>query len=269
MLKQQSIRSVLSFQNQVFKQLLRLKFMNLRNVLTGKFINIAIWVGCTLFVMGYLLQAFGLAGNFGAFQLGGILASVGLFELYGNAITFVADLEGDRTIAYYLTLPASACTVLLAYICYNTIIGALMSFMIIPMAKIILWNQFSLTAVSWLKLIFFIVFINGLCATTTLFVAALVPSMDKFENLWSRFIFPLWLLGGFQFSWTSTYAVAPLVAYGLLLNPVIYTAEGIRAALLGQEGYISWYLCCAVLLCLWGIVAALAFKALKKRLDFV
>lgn len=269
MLKQQSICSVLSFQPHVFKQLLRLKFVNIRTTLTNKFINLAIWVGCTLFVMGYLLQAFGLAGNYGAFQFGGILAAVGLFELYGNAIAVVVDLKNDRTITYYLTLPASACTILLGYVCYYAIIGTLMSFMLIPMAKVMLWNQFSLTAVSWPKLIFFIVLINGLYATATLLLASAVPAIDKLGDLWSRFIFPCWMLGGFQFSWASTYAVVPLVAYVLLLNPVIYVTEGVRAALLGQQGNILWSLCCAILLCIWGIVAVLAFKALKKQLDFV
>lgn len=269
MLKQQSLRSIISFQPHVFKQLLRLKFINMRTILFDKLINLAFWVVCTLFVMGYLLQAFGLAGNYGAFQFGGILAGVGLFELYGNAIGFVADLKNDRTIAYYLSLPASACTVLMAYICYYAIIGSLMSYMIIPMAKIMLWNQLSLVAISWHKLIFFTILINGLYATATLLLAALVQSMDKFSNIWSRVIFPFWMLGGFQFSWAATLTVAPTIAYMLLLNPVIYTTEGIRAALLGQEGYISWFACSGILLCLWALVAVLAYKALKKRLDFV
>lgn len=269
MLKKQSIRSVLSFQGHVFKQLLRLKFVNVKAVLINKFINLAIWVGCNLFVMGYLLQAFGLASNYGAFQFGGILAAVGLFELYGNSIAFVADLKNDRTISYYLSLPASACTVLMAYVCYYAIISTLMSFVLIPMAKIMLWNQFSLATVSWPKLIFFIVLINGLYATATLLLAGIVPAIDKLGDIWSRFIFPCWILGGFQFSWASTYAVVPLVAYVLLLNPVIYVTEGTRAALLGQQGNMSWYLCCAVLLCLWCFVAVMAYKVLKKRLDFV
>ncbi len=269
MLKQQQLWRTLSLQPHVFKQLVRLKFANIRTVLTSKFINLAIWSGCTLLVMGYLLQAFGLAGNYGAFQFGGILAVVGLFELYGNAVTFVADLEGDRTINYYLTLPASACTILLAHICYYAVIGTLMSFMLVPMAKVILWNQLSLTAIAWPKLILFMMLINGLCATATLLLAALIPSLDKFDIIWTRCIFPCWILGGFQFSWASTYTVAPWVAYALLLNPVIYMTEGSRAVLLGQEGNISWCVCTAVLLCMWIVIAILAYKTLKKRLDFV
>lgn len=253
----------------ILKQLILLKFTNLRKILFDKFINFYIWAGITMFVSGYMLQAFGLADDFGAFQLGGILACVGLFELYGNAVTFVSDLEGDRTIAYYLTLPTHTVTVLCSHIFYYTTIGTIMSIATLPLAKLILWNKLNLLAIAWPKLLFFILLINIFCATATLLLSSFVPSMDKFDILWTRFIFPLWILGGFQFSWYSVHSTAPKLSYLLLLNPIIYMSEGIRAALLGQDGAINFWICCTVLLVMFIGVAFWSFKALKKRLDFV
>lgn len=253
----------------LFKQLLRAKFTNARTTFTNKFINLAIWAICCLFVTGYLMQAFGLQADYGPFQLGGVLASVGLFDLYGNAINFISDIEGDRTIFYYLSLPGSAATILLSYVCYYAIICISMSVLLLPIGKLLLGSQFALTNISWAQLLLFIVLINGVFATTTLLLAAIVPSMDKVENIWTRVIFPLWYLGGFQFSWQAVHACLPWFSYVMLCNPMTYMTEGIRAALLGQEGYLNFWLCCAVLIILWACICWGAYTTLKKRLDFV
>jgi ABC-2 type transport system permease protein len=246
-----------------------MKLVNIREVLTSKLITFSVWVICSLFLAGYLMQLFGIAKGFGAFQLGSIISSIGLFEMYGNAIAFVADLEGDLTIAYYLTLPGTAMTILLGYVGYYSIIGIVMSLYTIPLGKLILWNQFDLTSIVWGKLILFIVLMNIVLATVTFLVSALVPSMDKFDTMWVRFIMPLWLLGGFQSSWLLVYNALPIFGYCLLLNPMTYLTEGTRAALLGQTGCLSFWLCCAVLIVLGFWIAAWSFKGLKKRLDFV
>lgn len=261
--------NLLHFNYMLFKALLRDKFTNIRAKLADKFINLAIWATCSLFVTGYLLQAFGLARNYGAFQLGGVIASVGLFELYGNAVTIVSDIEGDRTISYYLSLPASAPTILLSYVCYYATISSCMSLFLLPLGKLLLGSQLILANISWPGFIFFAIFTNLVCATATLLVSALIPSMDKFDILWMRFIFPLWFLGGFQFSWASVYQSAPWFSYIMLINPVTYISEGGRAVLLGQEGNLNFWLCCFVLLILWVIVSIFAYKTLKRRLDFV
>jgi len=257
------------FHSDLFWQLLRAKSTNMRKTLFDKFVNFYIWASCTLLVSGYLMQAFGMNKDFGPFQLGGILATAGLFELYSNAVTIVSDIEGDRTITYYLTLPAPTLTVLASFIAYYALIGITMGILLLPLAKAILGAQFVLANVSWVALILFMMLIHLLCATATLMFSALIPSMDKFDILWTRFIFPLWFLGGFQFSWASVHAKAPWLSYAMLANPITYFTEGVRAALLGQAGNLPLWLCSMVLLMLWIFISFGAYKTLKKRLDFV
>lgn len=264
-----NIHTSLTFEKDIFWQLLRAKSTNVRKTLTDKFINFYIWAACSLLVTGYLMQAFGLAKDFGPFQLGGILATAGLFELYGNAVTIVADIEGDSTITYYLALPTSAFTVLASFVCYYALIGITMGILLLPLAKAILGAQFVLANVSWVSLMLFLALINMVCATATLMLSALIPSMDKFDILWTRFIFPLWFLGGFQFSWLSVHKTVPWFSYLMLANPITYTTEGVRAALLGQGDTLPLWLCSAVLCTLWILVSWGAYTTLKKRLDFV
>lgn len=264
-----NIHPSLTFERDIFWQLLRAKSTNVRKTLMDKFINFYIWAACSLLVTGYLMQAFGLAKDFGPFQLGGILATAGLFELYGNAVTIVSDIEGDRTISYYLALPTSAFTVLASLVCYYACIGIIMGLLLLPLAKAILGAQLILANVSWVSLIIFLTLINLVCATTTLMLSALIPSMDKFDILWTRFIFPLWFLGGFQFSWNSVQKAVPWLSYLMLANPITYTTEGVRAALLGQEGNLPLWICSLVLCAIWILVSWGAYTLLKKRLDFV
>ncbi|MFA5075148.1 MAG: ABC transporter permease [Candidatus Babeliales bacterium] len=263
------MKNIFQFNSYIFKQLMFTKFTNLKSTIKDKFINFYIWAASTIFVTGYIMQAFGLSNDFGAFQLGGVLASVGLFELYTNAVTFVSDLEGDRSIDYYLTLPTSVFTVFCSYIIYYAFISSIMGILLLPLAKAILLDRFVLANVAWFKLLFFTILINLVCATATLLLSALIPAMDKFDILWTRFIFPLWYFGGFQYSWFSLNEKVPWLSYIMLINPMTYATEGMRAALLGQEGYLPFWFCCLVLIIMWIFIGIWAFKVLKKRLDFV
>ena len=70
----------------------------------NKLIDVSIWVILTMIVTSYIMPYFGLSHDFGVFQLAGIIAAIGLFELYASAVEFVLDLEGNRCINYSLTL---------------------------------------------------------------------------------------------------------------------------------------------------------------------
>lgn len=257
------------FHADIFKQLLLAKLVNIRSVLIEKIINIYIWAGCTIFVMGYLMQSFGLAKNFGPFQLAGILAVVGLFELYGNAAILVADIEGDRTLAYYLTLPSSMFTILLSYVLHFLIVSMSMSLALLPLGKLMLWNQFSITNIAWIKWFMFTLLINSVWVILAFVLASYIPNIDKLGLIWCRVIFPLWFLGGFQFSWTATHSVSPILSYIMLLNPVIYATEGVRATLIGQEECLPYWLCFIIITGICFITGWWAIKALKRRLDLV
>lgn len=237
--------------------------------LGGKIANLYIWAICSLFVTGYVMQSFGLTSDFGNFQLATTIATVGFFEVYGNAVRNIMDFEGDQNIAYYLTLPTSPSVILLSIASAYACLGTLLSFIMLPAGKLILFNTFSLATISWIKFTIITIIANIFFALFTLAITGYVRSMSRIENVWSRFIFPLWYLGGFQFSWASMCALSLPFAYALLCNPVIYVMEGTRAALLGQQDCLSWWMCVGML-CLFSCVCWIyAYYKMKKLLDFV
>jgi ABC-2 type transport system permease protein len=253
----------------IFCKLVATNFYIARQELGGQIINFYIWAFCSLVVMGYVMQAFGLAADYGSFQLATVMGTVGLFQVYGNSFRCIVDFEGERHIGYCLTLPVSPSVVWWSMICSYSLTGLILSVLMLPFGKLLLFNSFSLTNISWIKTAIILVLANIFYGVFTIAITAHVGAMSKMENVWSRFIFPMWFLGGFQFSWASIYELSTPLAYVLLCNPIMFIMEGTRAALLGAQDCLPWGLCCMVL-CGFTVVGWLyAQYKMKRLLDLV
>ena len=253
----------------IFCKLVATNFYIARQEMVGKTINLYVWVFCSLVIMGYVMQSFGLATDYGCFQLATVIGTIGIFEVYGNSVRTIMDFEGDRHIGYNLTLPTRPFIILLSMVCSYALMGIVLSIAVLPFGKLILFNSFSIVDISWLRFIVLLVLSNVFYGIFTIAVTAHVGQMSKMENIWSRFIFPMWFLGGFQFSWASIYKLSAPLAYVLLCNPIMFIMEGTRAALLGAQDCLPWGLCC---LALCGFTIAgwfYAYYKMKRLLDFV
>jgi hypothetical protein len=236
--------------------------------IVSRIIDITIRVVLSTIVAAYVMPFFGLT-NFGLFQFGGLIAAVGLFELYGSVVEFVSDLEGDRVINYNLTLPIPSIFALISKSTYYFIVYTTLTCIMLPIGYVALWGQWELAQTCCYKLILAIVVQSIFYACYVLWAASLINTMAQLGKIWARFIFPMWFMGGFQFSWLSLYKAMPLIAYINAINPMIYITESIRVALLGQTGYVNFWLCLVVVLCFSLFCFAMGFRNLKKRLDFV
>jgi ABC-type polysaccharide/polyol phosphate export permease len=158
---------------------------------------------------------------------------------------------------------------LLSKCIYYSCIYTIYSLCILPVGKIILWNSLDLTRIHYPKFILIVVLQNIFYACFTISVSSLIKGIAHMGSIWARYIFPLWFMGGFQFSWSALYHVSPYVAYITLLNPVIYITEATRAALLGQENYINFWFCLVMITIFSVISFYIGIRNLKKRLDFI
>lgn len=253
----------------VCMQLVHTDLLIFKQQIWDKLIDVTIWVVLTLVVTGYILPFFGLASDFGVFQFAGLLAAVGLFELYGNVVDLVSDFQGNRVIQYAFTLPIPSWAAIFSKTTYYFIIYVILALMIFPVGKICLWYQFDLVQISYFKLVLAIFFQAVFYACFVLFPSSIVNTMSQMSTVWSRYIFPMWFLGGFQFSWLALYKTVPLLAYVNLCNPMIYITEAMRIALLGQEGYMNFWLCLLAIGLFSLIFLYLSLKNLKKKLDYV
>lgn len=253
----------------VCKELVRADLLIFKQTFWDKFIDVTIWITLSLVVTGYILPYFGLAADFGVFQLGGMIAAAGLFELYGNVVDLVSDFQGDRIINYGLTLPIPSWMAIVSKAFYYFIVYVIISTLMVPIGKLCLWHQFDLTQVSYFKLALAIIFQSMFYACFVLFPSSIVKNMTQIGIVWARFIFPMWFMGGFQFSWVALHKMLPSVAYVILFNPMMYITEAVRIALLGQEGYINFWLCLLAITCFSALFLFLSLQDLKKKLDYV
>lgn len=241
----------------------------LKFTIWDKLINIAIWTMVTIFVNGYLLPQLGIAANFGVITFAGMLAAAGVFEGYGTIAQLIADLLHEKILYYYATLPIPVWLLFMRMILFNAFLYALLTITLMPLGKLLLWSTFDLSVINWFYFFIALLVSNLFFGAFSLFTASFIAGFHQMGNVWSRFVFPLWFLGGFAFPWYVLYKAAPIFAYLDLLNPLIYISEAYRVALLGQEGYLNFWLCMAMIMCFGVLAGLIGSKRLKKRCDFI
>lgn len=231
----------------------------------GRLLNGAIWAGITIAVFQFI--GFGDAVNLGLFMACANAVSWGFFEVMENVARFIADLQGERSISYALTLPLPQWMVFVRFALSNALQAMAIAVFILPMAKLMLWNNFNLANMSLIKVIIIFVLAHLFYGFFSLWLASMVKSLEAIGDIWMRVVFPLWFLGGYQFTWATFVIKSPVLAYINLFNPLIYCFEGIRGAVLGQEGYLNFWLCCGALIVFTIFVAVVGTHRMMKRLD--
>ena len=144
----------------VFKELLKVDLKAFSEVFWGKLIDAIIYTSCMVLVNGYILSKMGLGMNYGSFFLVGMAASAAFFEGTYNIYLLISDLEGDRMISYDLTLPIKPWLILIKKAVSYALNSVAMSVLILPIGKLLLWNQFVLSGISIYKLLIMFVTIN-------------------------------------------------------------------------------------------------------------
>lgn len=253
----------------IFKELLRTDLHILKSTVLDQMINLLIWVSTMMLVNSYLMPSFGLSAGYSSFILAGLCASAGLFGVFPNVVTMISDFEGDQIINYYLTLPIPSWMIFLRLIFYYSINFGMLSLLVLPIGQLLIWHQFNILDVAFGKFILIFVLTHLFYGAFTLWIASRVKNMTKISNVWMRFVYPVWFLGGFQFSWAILAAKWPYLAWVSLCNPMTYVMEGMRAAVLGQQEFLNFWLCCLMLSIFIALCSWRGICLLKKRLDFV
>ena len=84
-----------------------------------------------------------------------------------------------------------------------------------------------------------------------------------------RLMFPLWFLGGFQFSWKALYNLNHYIGYLGLISPYTYAHEAARVAVLGQHDFLPFWFCIGVLVIGSITFGVLGYLGIKRSLDLV
>jgi ABC-2 type transport system permease protein len=235
----------------------------------GKLIDTSMLLFTTVLVFSYFLPSYGLNADYGPFILIGVIAGFGFFEVIGKVSMMIADLEGDRTILYTLTLPIPSWLVFLYQGVSWALLSGLVSLFLFPLGKLVLFSQFDLTKISPVKFPLIFIISNLFFGFFALWLTSAIKKMSGIAHLFVRVINPMYMFGAYMYSWYSVYAFSPMIGYIHLLNPLVYVMEGMRAATLGQEGFLPFWFSFAALLFFTAAFAWDAVRRLKLRLDCV
>ncbi len=253
----------------VFGQLLKKDFLAFKRTALSKLFDTLCLFLTNVLVFGYFMRFIGAGESYPAFFVVGSITSFGLIEIVGKVGVLIADIHGSRTIYYWLGLPIHPrwlfCYIALSWAMTSTIISALM----FPIGKLLVFHGLDLTAISYVRLLPIFVTAQLFFGFFALWLASVLKNLVSLNSLWLRYIAPMWMFGGYTFSWEAAYQAHPVLGYCLLVNPMLYVMEGMRAAALGQTGYLPYWVCLTVL---WVVILGCAFRSislLKKRLDSV
>ena len=257
------------FQLNLFWQLLKSDLIIFKQKWFDSVIDVTVWMVCMVVTMAYIYPKMGMSQNYGSFYVYGMIISVLFWSIWDNSVEFIADLEGDKTIDYALTLPISSYLILIQKAIFYSIRVMSYAWIILPLSKILIWKQLDFIQINWFKLLFIYFGMGFFIGFFSLFIISFIKAMKNISIVTMRILFPLWFLGGSQFSWKFLHKVFPNFAYLTFLNPFLYGMEGVHAATLNPNDYISFWFCIGMLLVLTIIFSWFGIKRLKKRLDFI
>lgn len=253
----------------LFWQLMRKDLRAFHHAYTGKFFDTCFLFFTNVVVFSYFMPSLGVPSTYGPFIMIGAIASFGLFDIVSQVGEVIFDIEGDRTITFKLCMPIPYWAVFAQFGAKWALNTFLLCVPLFAVGKLILWDQFSLSQIDYGRLLLIYPTTCIFFGFFSLWLTGVIKKITNLSSLFLRVINPLFMFGGYFFTWQASFDLSPWIGYLILINPMIYVMEGVRAATLGQEGFLPFWNC---FLALWGFIIVLGIQgifSLKKRLNCV
>ncbi|KKP35830.1 MAG: hypothetical protein UR26_C0002G0130 [candidate division TM6 bacterium GW2011_GWF2_32_72] len=255
----------------LFWQLFKTDCVIFNQFLIGEFINIAIWFSCAVLVTGYIFQLLGMFHGFGAFYALSMIMGEGYWRIWNTSFELIDDLNGAKTMFYQFTLPLHYWMVFLKNIVFFAFKSFVFSMMTIPLCAALLWSQLNFSQLSILKFFFIFVLISFFLGSFYILLSSLAERVNTVRLVGIRVLFPLWMFGSIEFPLRAVFESPDFKSWGyvVLLNPMTYAAEAIHSTVLGEAGFLKFWLCVSVVLILTIGFTVIGTWRFKKRLDLV
>lgn len=233
-------------------------------------LNKTIWLSSLLVLSAYVFPLLGIMKSFGVFTAFALIASESYWRMWPSTFEFIADLDGERSIDYLLTLPIPSWLIFVQTIVLYIFKSIIFGFITFILTILIIWNEIDWHLFSWPKTLTIFMAISLFTSCFFLLLASIAKNRKNLHKIGFRIIFPLWFFGATQFPWQVIYdKVSPKLAYILLANPWVYAMEGMHAATMGQQGFLPFWVCLGVLLTASFLFGTVGIARLIKRLDAI
>jgi hypothetical protein len=202
--------------------------------------------------------------EYGLFILIGIIGTNAMWKLIPKITLMINDITNEKTITYFLTLPINTNIFFISMAISWTIETTFLSFIFSFLGKIIFFEQINI-----INYLFNIKFIASIIINNFFFSFIALFLIGYRKNTYT--LIPLIISPSravcFLTKWKLIFSIYKIFGILMLINPVLYSMEGIRASVFGDENFISWWICSLFLIILSIIFGHFGIKRLKSKLD--
>ena len=218
-----------------------------------------------LIVFGYLLPKMGFLGaQYKATLLPGILGvSLTLSAIQSVALPMVQDFGWTNEIEDRLLAPIPIPLIAIEKILVGTIQGVIAGLFVLPVARLIMGPIPGFTLAHAGETIFIALLGSATFSAIGLYMgAAIKPQQIGF--MFSLIIAPMLFFGCAYYPWRGL-DVVRVMKYAVLINPLVYVAEGLRAVLTPAGPHMNLLVVIAVLTGMLVVIGWLGVRSFVKR----
>ncbi|MGH7648236.1 MAG: ABC transporter permease [Gemmatimonadaceae bacterium] len=216
-------------------------------------------------VFGYLLPRMGFVGHdYGAALLPGIIAvSLTLSSVQSVALPMVQDFGFTREIEDRLLAPVPMRLIAFEKIVMGVLQGLIAAAVVLPMARLIMGPIDALAGAHPVPVL--LITILGAAAFSNLgLLMGTAINPQQIGLMFSVVVAPMIFFGCAYYPWQGLQAV-PAMKYAVLVNPLVYVAEGMRGALTPALPHMSLLAVTGALILLTGLFWTLGIRSFARR----
>ena len=218
-----------------------------------------------IIVFGYLLPKMGfMRGNYTSALLPGILAvSLTFSSVQSVALPLVQDFGWTKEIEDRLLAPVPTRLIAGEKIVAGVIQGFISAAFVMPIARLIMGPIAGLS-LSNFPLVLLVVLLGATAFSSMGLLLGTGIEPQQIGLMFSVIIAPMIFFGCAYYPWAGLSAV-PVMKYAVLVNPLVYVAEGLRGALTPTIEHMPMVASAAALVFLSVLFWTLGIRAFEKR----
>jgi len=216
-------------------------------------------------VFGFLLPKMGFVQRgYGAALLPGILAiSLAFASVQAVALPMVADFGWTFEIEDRLLAPVPIRVVAFAKIVSGVVQGVIAALFVLPIARLIMGPIDGLTG-SHLAAVVTVVVLGAMTFSTFGMVLGTAIQPQQVGLMFGFIVAPMIFFGCAYYPWAGLSAV-PVMKYAVLINPLVYVSEGMRAVLTPALPHMPLVAVLIALVLLTFLFMAIGFRTFERR----
>jgi ABC-2 type transport system permease protein len=216
-------------------------------------------------VFGYLLPKMGMMQTgYTSTLLPGVLAlSLALSAVQSVALPMVAQFGYSKEIEDRLLAPVPTRIVALELVVAGTLQGVIAGLFVLPAGRLIMGPIAGLALGNFPEVFLVMVLGAATFSALGLFIGCAI-SPAQIGLMFSSIIGPMIFFGCMYYPWRALDKI-PIMKYGVLVNPLVYVAEGMRATLTPSIPHMDITVVCGALVFLLGFFWYFGQRGFMKR----